>query len=36
VRTVDVAELESMIDRGEITDAYTLGAVLRARLKGLL
>jgi ADP-ribose pyrophosphatase len=36
VRTVEVAELESMIDCGEITDAYTLGAVLRARLKGLL
>jgi ADP-ribose pyrophosphatase len=36
VRTVEVAELESMIERGEITDAFTLGAVLRARLKGLL
>jgi ADP-ribose diphosphatase len=36
VRTVEVAELESMIDCGEVTDAYTLGAVLRARLKGLL
>jgi ADP-ribose pyrophosphatase len=36
VRTVEISELESMIDRGEITDAFTLGAVLRARLKGLL
>jgi 8-oxo-dGTP pyrophosphatase MutT (NUDIX family) len=36
VRTVEISELESMIDRGEIADAFTLGAVLRARLKGLL
>jgi ADP-ribose pyrophosphatase len=36
VRTVEIAELESMIDSGEVTDAFTLGAVLRARLKGLL
>jgi ADP-ribose pyrophosphatase len=36
VRRVEISELESMIERGEITDAFTLGAVLRARLKGLL
>jgi ADP-ribose pyrophosphatase len=36
VRTVEISELESMIDSGEVTDAFTLGAVLRARLKGLL
>lgn len=36
VRTVEISELELMIERGEITDAFTLGAVLRARLKGLL
>jgi ADP-ribose pyrophosphatase len=36
VRAVEISELESMVDSGEITDAFTLGAVLRARLKGLV
>lgn len=36
VRLVEVAEFEAMVRRSEITDAFTLGAFLHARLGGLV
>lgn len=35
-RTVTIAEIETMILQSEITDSFTLAAVLRARLAGLI
>ncbi len=36
VRLVSPAEMEDMIRAGEITDSFTLGAFLQARLRGLV
>ncbi len=36
LRLVGITELETMVRNGEITDSFTLGCILHARLKGVI